>query len=284
MRTVKISKISKISKLYVIMPVILLMALIAYPVAHVFHGGDDRYASEITEEYEVSTSGSVCSWGLKRGRNGSVPEVSKRDAEILLSGGGLYIGDINENKMYLTFDEGYENGLTEQILDVLKEENVRAIFFITGDYLKRNGDIVRRMLEEGHEVGNHTMNHFSMPGLDPVKCESEILELDSLFFEEFGEHMRMLRPPKGEYNAQVLGIAKKLNYKCIMWSFAYKDWLTNEQKGAEYAYKTITENFHNGAVLLLHAVSEDNAGALSSVIKEARKQGYEFGSPEDLSR
>lgn len=139
------------------------------------------------------------------------------------------------------------------------------------------------MLEEGHEVGNHTMRHYSLPELNYEKCENEILELDRLFYNKFGRHMRFLRPPKGEYNSQVLEIANSLNYKCIMWSFAYKDWLTDEQKGADYAFLSVTENFHNGAVLLLHAVSKDNADALASIIQEASRQGYEFGDPEDLA-
>lgn len=284
MRTVKLSK------LYIIMPALLLMVLLAYPLTHIFYEAEEnQYSVEITEDgaanaqIEASAGGSVYSWGLKRGKNGSIPEVSQENVHILLSGGGIYLGDINENRMYLTFDEGYENGCTEKILDVLREQNVKAIFFITGDYFERNDAIVRRMLEEGHAVGNHTMKHYSMPTLDYEKCENEILELDRLFYNKFGKHMRFLRPPKGEYNAQVLEIASKLNYKCVMWSFAYKDWITDAQKGADHAYKMVTENFHNGAVLLLHAVSEDNANALASIIQEARKQGYEFGDPEELA-
>lgn len=271
------------SKLYIAMPVLLLMALLTYPVLQIFYEAEENpYSVEIVET-STNSDKSICRWGLCRGKNGSIPEAAQDDTEILLSGGGLYLGDVNENKMYLTFDEGYENGYTEAILDTLKQENVKAIFFITGDYFEKNDAIVRRMLEEGHEVGNHTMRHYSLPELNYEKCENEILELDRLFYNKFGRHMRFLRPPKGEYNSQVLEIANSLNYKCIMWSFAYKDWLTDEQKGADYAFQSVTENFHNGAVLLLHAVSKDNADALASIIQEARKQGYEFGDPEDLA-
>lgn len=271
------------SKLYVLMPVVLLMALLAYPVTKIFYSqAKNEYAVEIVEASKGGDK-SICRWGLCRGKNGSIPEAGKEDVDILLAGGGLYVGDIDENKMYLTFDEGYENGYTEAILDTLRQENVKAIFFITGDYFDKNDAIIRRMLEEGHAVGNHSMHHYSMPELSYEKCENEILELDRLFFDKFGQHMHFLRPPKGEYNRQVLEITNNLNYKCIMWSFAYKDWLTNEQKGADFAFKSVTENFHNGAVLLLHAVSKDNADALASIIQEARKQGYEFGDPEDLA-
>ena len=195
----------------------------------------------------------------------------------------IYCVDTDKQRIALTFDTAWGNEDIPQILKILKQENVKAIFFITGDYFDKNDGIIRRMLEEGHEVGNHTMRHYSMPELNYEKCENEILELDRLFYNKFGKHMRFLRPPKGEYNKQVLDVATSLNYKCIMWSFAYKDWLTNEQKGSDYAFTSVTENFHNGAVLLLHAVSKDNADALASIIQEARKQGYEFGDPEDLA-
>lgn len=272
------------SKLHIIMSAVLLMVLLSVPLIHVFNSESEEnpYAVEIVET-STNSDKSICRWGLKRGKNGEIPEVSKTDADILLSGGGMYLGDINDNKMYLTFDEGYENGYTEEILDVLKQENVKAIFFITGDYFARNDAIIRRMLEEGHSVGNHSMHHYSMPELNYEQCENEILELDRLFYNKFNQHMHFLRPPKGEYNKQVLKVAQSINYKCIMWSFAYQDWITDAQKGADFALKTVSENFHNGSIILLHAVSKDNKDALASIIRTARAQGYEFGDPEDLS-
>ena len=273
------------SKFIIAMPVILLLLLLAYPIVSTYKecesGNVSKYSVEIVQT-ATEADNSVCRWGLSRGKNGSIPEAGRKDVEILLKGGGMYLGDINENKMYLTFDEGYENGYTTDILDTLREENVKAVFFITGDYFEKNDAIIRRMLAEGHSVGNHSMNHYSMPELSYEKCENEILELDRLFFNKFGEHMYFFRPPKGEYNSRVLEIAGNLNYKCVMWSFAYQDWLTNAQKGADYALDIVSKNFHNGAVILLHAVSKDNAEALGSIIREARKQGYEFGSPEEL--
>jgi len=273
------------SKLFTAMPVVLLLLLLVYPIFRLSESVsgelESKYSVEIVQT-ATKTDKSVCRWGLSRGKNGSIPEAGKYDVDTLLKGGGMYLGDINENRMYLTFDEGYENGFTEDILDTLKEENVKAIFFITGDYFEKNDAIIRRMLAEGHSVGNHSLNHYSMPELSYEKCESEILELDRLFYNKFGQHMNFFRPPKGEYNKQVLEITKKLNYKCVMWSFAYQDWLTDSQKGADYALKIVSENFHNGAVILLHAVSKDNADALGDIIREARKQGYEFGLPEEL--
>ena len=273
------------SKIFIVMPVFLLMLVLAYPVLNVLNNEnnntENQYSVEIVQTATTADK-SICRWGLSRGKNGSIPEAGRAEVEILHKGGGLFLGDINDNNMYLTFDEGYENGYTEEILDTLKEENVKAIFFITGDYFEQNDAIIRRMLEEGHSVGNHSMNHYSMPELNYDKCENEILELERLFFDKFGRHMHFFRPPKGEYNSSVLEIACKLNYKCIMWSFAYQDWLTDKQKGADWALKMVSDNFHNGAVILLHAVSKDNADALGSIIREARKQGYEFASPEDL--
>lgn len=257
------------------------MVLLIYPLTNMKLDEDSPYDVEIVQTVSNENK-TICRWGLSRKGYGNIPEAGKDDVDILLSGGGMYLGDINDNKMYLTFDEGYENGFTENILDTLKEKNVKAIFFVTGDYFKDNTHIVRRMLEEGHFVGNHSMNHYSMPELSFEKCESEILELDRLFFDKFGQHMSFFRPPKGEYNTKVLEVVNSLNYKCIMWSFAYKDWIVDEQKGKAYAFDTITNNFHDGAILLLHAVSKDNADALAEVIDKGRMLGYEFGNPEEL--
>lgn len=270
------------SKIFIAMPVLLLILVLAYPVADAMLKKEETpYDTEIVQ-VTTNSDKSICRWGLCRGEDGNIPEAGKAEVDILMSGGGMYLGDINENRMYLTFDEGYENGFTEKILDTLRDKNVKAIFFITGDYFEKNTHIIRRMIEEGHYVGNHSMNHYSMPELSYEKCEAEILELDRLFFDKFGKHMVFFRPPKGEYNEQVLEIVNNLKYKSIMWSFAYKDWITDEQKGKAYAFDMITKNFHNGAILLLHAVSKDNADALSEVIDKARNMGYEFGNPEEL--
>ena len=189
------------SKIFIAMPVLLLMLLLAYPLLKVSYNiknnSEDNYSVEIVQTATTADK-SICRWGLSRGKNGSIPEAGRAEVDILHKGGGLFLGDINENKMYLTFDEGYENGYTEEILDTLKEENVKAIFFITGDYFEQNDAIIRRMLEEGHSVGNHSMNHYSMPELNYDKCENEILELDRLFFDKFGRHMHFfifLPPP-----------------------------------------------------------------------------------------
>ena len=268
------------SKFIIAMPVILLLMLLAYPIVSTYKesesGNVSKYSVEIVQT-ATEADNSVCRWGLSRGKNGSIPEAGRKDVEILLKGGGMYLGDINENKMYLTFDEGYENGYTTDILDTLREENVKAVFFITGPYLEKEEALVKRMVEEGHEVGNHTVNHPSMPSLTDEEVEKEVLDLDRTFFDKFGKSMKYLRPPMGEFSERTLSLTKSLGYTNVFWSFAYRDWETNNQKGTEYAKETVLNAIHPGEVMLLHAVSVDNANALGDIIDEVRSMGYEFG-------
>lgn len=221
-------------------------------------------------------------WGLKRNPDNKPPSVNPGVPKLLAKYGGLYIGDTNKKEIYLTFDEGYENGYTSKILDVLRDNNVKAVFFVTGPYLKENGDLIRRMVEEGHEVGNHTINHPSLPETDDKRLEEEIVGLDRVFYEKYGKHMTFLRPPKGEFSERTLSISKKLGYTNLFWSFAYEDWYTDRVKGPEYAKNIVMRNIHNGAIILLHAVSKDNTDALDSIIKGAREAGYEFGNINNL--
>lgn len=194
---------------------------------------------------------------------------------------GIYIGDVSKKVLYLTFDEGYENGYTAKILDTLKQNNVKAIFFITGSYLKNEPELVKRMIDEGHQVGNHSVNHPSMPTQNYSNLEKEILDLEKSFTAKFGKGMKYFRPPMGEYSERTLAAAQQLGYKTTFWSFHYLDYDVKNQKGADYAYNKVTGNLHNGAVLLLHAVSKDNTEALDRIIKYAKSQGYTF-SPFDL--
>lgn len=271
-------------KFYIIAAAFLLMAILAFPIAgHFMQGGgvSPVYVEEIAEEMEAASSAKIC-WGLKRGTDGRPPEVGSKAKELLSQHNGLYLGDASEKKIYLTFDEGYENGYTAQILDTLRSKNVKAIFFITGDFFEAESDLVRRMVEEGHEVGNHTMNHPSLTEVSRAKAEQEILELSRQFKDKFGKDMRFLRPPKGEFNQTVLELSQDLSMRCLFWSFAYQDWLVHKQQGPQHALQMVTDNLHNGAVLLLHAVSSDNSQALGDIIDQSRKLGYEFGTPDDL--
>jgi len=221
------------------------------------------------------------SWGLSLNSEHKTPGIPSRAKQLITEYDGIYIGDTTKKVIYLTFDEGYENGYTPKILDTLKENDVKAIFFVTGPYIKKNADLVKRMLDEGHEVGNHTINHPSMPSLGNTELEKEMYGLEERFKSSFGKEFRYLRPPMGEYSERTLAAAQQLGYKTVFWSFAYKDYDVNNQKGADYAYKKVMDNLHNGAVLLLHAVSKDNAEALDRIIKDIRAQDYEI-RPFDL--
>lgn len=187
-----------------------------------------------------------------------------------------FIGDTSEKKLMLTFDEGYENGYTPQILDTLREKQVKAVFFVTGDYVERNPDLIERMVQEGHTVGNHTQNHPSMPSLSPDEMAKEINTLGDQVESQFGVKMNMFRPPKGEFSEQSLAVTQQQGYHSVFWSFAYNDWNTDKQPDPATALQTLTERLHPGAIYLLHAVSETNANILGAWIDQAVAQGYRF--------
>lgn len=223
----------------------------------------------------AALSNKTMAWGMKKNK-GAPPDVDAPSAELLERYGGLF--KTNEEKtLYLTFDEGYENGYTAQILDVLKKTGVPAAFFITGDYIKTQPELVKRMAEEGHNVGNHTYSHPSMPSVtDDEKLAEDILALSQAYTELTGRKMTLIRPPMGEFSERTLAISKDLGLKTVLWSFAYVDWQRDAVHGAQYAYERIVPYVHDGAVILLHAVSKDNADALERVITDLQAQGYTF--------
>ena len=230
----------------------------------------------VTEDTSTLSNKTI-GWYFMKGKDHNQPTFGKDLTVPADKYDAIYLMPKEEKKIYLTFDEGYENGYTGQILDVLKEKNVKAVFFVTGPYLEKEEELVRRMVEEGHEVGNHTVNHPSMPSCSDEKLEKEVLDLDRKFFDKFGKSMKYLRPPMGEFSERTLSITKSLGYTNVFWSFAYKDWEVNNQKGTDYAFNTVIDALHPGEVMLLHAVSKDNANALGQIIDKARELGYEFG-------
>lgn len=223
-------------------------------------------------------------WGIKRNDNHEQPDLGANNKQLIDKYNGIAMGNSEEKIVYLTFDEGYEAGYTPQILDTLKENEVKATFFITAHYVNSQPDLVKRMIDEGHIIGNHTVNHYSMPDLTDEKIKSEVQDLHTAVYNKFGYEMKYLRPPMGEYSERTLSKIQSLGYTTVMWSFAYDDWDEKKQDREDYAKQKILGNVHNGAVILLHGNSKDNANTLDYCIKEIKKSGYEFKSLDEFKR
>lgn len=223
-------------------------------------------------------------WGIKRNDNHEQPDLGKANLQLLEENNGIAMGNREDKYLYLTFDEGYEAGYTEQILKTLKENDVKATFFITAHYLNTQEELVKQMIDEGHIVGNHTVNHKSMPDLTDEKINSEIMDLHKAIYEKFGYEMKYIRPPMGEFSERTLSITNSLGYKTVMWSFAYEDWNEDKQPEEETAKQKILNNLHNGAIILLHGNSKTNTNILGDIIKEAKNMGYEFKSLDDFAK
>ena len=243
-----------------------------------------NYSSKdiIQTSSNTSLSSSKIEWGIKREKNHNQPDLGKRNRELIEKYNGIAMGN-NENKfVYLTFDLGYEAGYTGKILDILKENNVPAVFFVTAHYVNTAEELVRRMINEGHIVGNHTKNHFSMPNLTEDQIKNELNDLNLMVYQKFGYEMKYMRPPKGEYSERSLNIVNKLGYIPVMWSFAYADWDEKKQPTCEEGINKIIENVHNGEIMLLHATSKTNMEILEIVINKVKEMGYEFKTLDEF--
>lgn len=221
-------------------------------------------------------------WGYKKNSDHQVPEIGEYK-ELLDKYGAYYVDDSGAKTIYITFDNGYEQGYTEEILDVLKKESVPATFFVTGHYVKSEPDLIKRMVDDGHIIGNHSYHHpdFTILTKDAMKKELETLEAAVADVSDQKE-IKFLRPPRGLFNETTLQWANELDLVHVFWSLAFKDWNVGEQKGPDYAFDQIMAQVHPGAIVLLHAVSSDNAEALERTIQELKKQGYAFKSLDDL--
>ena len=239
------------------------------------------------ENNVIETSSDIVSnkkieWGVKRNKEHNQPDVGKDRRKLLEENNGICLGSKDEKTIYLTFDEGYEAGFTSKILEILKENEVKAVFFITAHYLNTNEELVKQMIEEGHIVGNHTVNHESMPSLTEEEIKSEVMDLHTAIYQKFGYEMKYIRPPKGEFSERSLKYTNNLGYKTVMWSFAYEDWDENNQPNEEKAKEKILENLHNGEIMLLHGNSKTNTNILDEVIKKAKEMGYSFKSLDEF--
>ena len=255
---------------------VLLLFLLSFAAGHagaaIVHG---------REAVPVSAEGN---WGLSFQQEGK-PPVANATADELLQYNAYYSENTDEKVLYLTFDAGYENGNTEAILDALKKHNAPAAFFLVGNYLETSPDLVKRMLADGHIVGNHTYHHPDMSKIASREAfEKELTDLEALFTEITGQTMKKYyRPPQGKYSESNLQMAKDLGYTTFFWSLAYVDWYQDKQPTKEEAFKKLLGRIHPGAVVLLHSTSSTNAAILDELLTKWEEMGYCFKSLDELA-
>jgi peptidoglycan-N-acetylmuramic acid deacetylase len=230
----------------------------------------------------MEISGVTYGWGYKKAENHEQPDVGKYRT-ILEKYNSFYLDPSGDKHVYLTFDNGYEAGYTEQILATLKEKNVPATFFLTGHYVDDQPDLVKKMMREGHIIGNHSDGHRDFTKISKEAFTKDVEDLTSKM-EKLADNVSVqyIRPPKGTFNEQSLQWANELGYTHIFWSLAFVDWNEGQEQGWKYAYDQVINQIHPGAIVLMHTVSKDNADALGPIIDELKKQGYQFKSLDDL--
>ena len=222
-------------------------------------------------------------WGFSKSKNHQPADAGQELTNLLQQYDAFYLGNTKEKTIYLTFDNGYENGYTPQVLDVLKKQNVKAAFFVTGHFVKDQPELIKRMAEEGHIIGNHSYHHPDLATKTSRVIQEELESVDEEVYKITGEKNNLyLRPPRGIFSERVLEETKKLGYQTVFWSVAFVDWKINAQKGWRYAYDNMMKQAHPGAIYLLHTVSRDNAEALDQAITDLKKEGYTFKSLDDL--
>lgn len=222
-------------------------------------------------------------WGLSFQQDGE-PPVANASFEELKKYNAYYADDTSEKKLYLTFDAGFENGNTPAILDALKKHDVKATFFVVGTYIKDNPDLIKRIHEEGHLIGNHTYHHPDMSKIATKESfHKELKDVETEYKNVVGEEMtKFYRPPQGKYNESNLQMAKDLGYHTFFWSLAYVDWYENDQPSKEEAFQKLLGRIHPGAIVLLHSTSKTNADILDELLTKWEEMGYKFASLETL--
>lgn len=241
------------------------------------------YANFCPKTVSASTSANT-NWGLGFKEEGKAP-TGNASAEFLKKYNSYYVDEKADNKIYITFDAGYENGYTGSILDTLKKHNVKATFFIVGNFIETSPDLVKRMVEEGHVVGNHTMTHPDMSKISDIESfKKEIVGIEELFKKTTGQDMKKYyRPPQGKYCEENLKQANSLGYKTMFWSLAYVDWYVDKQPSKQEAFDKLIPRIHPGAIVLLHSTSKTNCEILDELLTKWESMGYTFGDIEELS-
>ncbi|MCL1803542.1 MAG: polysaccharide deacetylase family protein [Eubacteriaceae bacterium] len=232
----------------------------------------------------ISTSSSTIDWGMSYQKEGEAP-IGNSSKEFLLKYGAYYIGDESRPVVYLTFDAGYENGFAETILDTLKKHNAKATFFVVKHYIDSEPDLVRRMVEEGHIVANHSSSHPDMSKMPAREFENELESTALSYLSVTGQQMaKLYRPPSGKYSEDSLKLAQDLGYSTILWSTAYADWDNNKQPSPDSALSTLMKRTHNGAIVLLHLTSKTNSIVLDEYLSKLKANGYSFETLYDLKQ
>ena len=236
----------------------------------------------ITSMMMYTTNVSAYGWGFKKAKDQQPPDAGAFEA-VIEGHQAFYREETDEKVIYLTFDNGYEEGYTDNVLDVLNKNKVPATFFVTGHYVESAPELVKRMADEGHIIGNHSCSHPDFTTMSDKAIKKELQQLEEAVTEITGEKgMQYVRPPRGTFDKKTLAAADQLGYSHIFWSLAFKDWETDKQQGWKYAYDEVMKQIHPGAIVLLHTVSEDNAKALDRIISDLKKEGYTFKSLDDL--
>ena len=253
----------------------LLCLLLLAAVPGIFH--------HVTDASVAASASANTNWGLSFQEEGKTP-VGNASAASLKQYDAYYAGDPSQKTIYLTFDAGYENGYTPAILDTLKKHNVKAAFFVVGNYIETSPDLVKRMVAEGHIVGNHTYHHPDMSKISAMEdFKKEITSLEALYKETTGQEMeKFYRPPQGKYSESNLKQAQELGYKTVFWSLAYVDWKQDAQPSREAAFDKLMPRTHDGAIVLLHSTSATNAAILDELLTRWEEMGYTFGTLSEL--
>jgi peptidoglycan-N-acetylmuramic acid deacetylase len=241
-----------------------------------FSASDAAYAQQ-------SLSNKRLEWYFEKRGKEIPPVTDAKYMELIKRYDSLFLGDPSKKDIYLTFDNGYENGYTDNVLDVLKRKKVPAAFFVTGQFMKTHPHLIKRMAEEGHIVGNHSYYHPDLTQVSDERLKNELEKVKLRYTEITGlKEMKYIRPPRGVFSERTIALAKREGYTHVFWSLAFLDWETNKQRGWKYSYDQINKQIHPGSILLLHTVSRDNSEALEKTIDALQKRGYTFKSLDDL--